>query len=51
MSATPDTTRLCAHHHEVVANLAQRDHVGDAESERVAAALARQCPKCERTEP
>lgn len=34
---------LCAFHHEVVRNLASKDHVGDADSERVATELARQC--------
>lgn len=34
---------LCPHHRAVVANLAQRDHIGDADSERVAAEMARQC--------
>jgi hypothetical protein len=37
---------LCAHHHEVVRNLAGKDHVGDADSERVANSIARQCQSC-----
>jgi hypothetical protein len=36
---------LCAFHHEVVRNLAGKDHVGDEESARVAAELSRQCCK------
>lgn len=39
----PELVPLCAHHRAVVYNLAQKDHVGDAESERVAAELRRQC--------
>jgi hypothetical protein len=34
---------LCAFHHEVVRNLAGKDHVGDEDSARVAAELSRQC--------
>lgn len=40
---------LCPHCATVVRNLAERDHVGDRESDRVAAQLARQCPACRRT--
>jgi hypothetical protein len=36
---------LCAFHHEVVRNLAGKDHVGDEDSQRVAAELSRQCCK------
>jgi hypothetical protein len=34
---------LCAHHGEVVHMLEHLDHVGDRDSERVAAEMARQC--------
>jgi len=34
---------LCAHHREALLLLAQKDHVGDAESERVATEMRRQC--------
>ena len=34
---------LCAHHHEVIRNLAEKDHIGDEDSARVAADMARQC--------
>ncbi len=34
---------LCAHHKAVIHNLAQKDHVGDRESERAAAEMRRQC--------
>jgi hypothetical protein len=40
---------LCAFHHEVVRNLASKDHVGDEESQRVAAELSRQY--CNRRKP
>lgn len=56
---TPDDARpeadeigaptLCAFHHEVVRNLAAKDHIGDEDSQRVATELARQC--CGRRKP
>jgi len=39
----PELVPLCAHHRQVIFNLAQKDHVGDAESERAAAEMRRQC--------
>jgi hypothetical protein len=36
---------LCAFHHKVVRNLEGKDHVGDEDSQRVAAELSRQCCK------
>lgn len=34
---------LCAHHREALLMLAQKDHVGDEDSERVAGEMRRQC--------
>lgn len=34
---------LCAHHRAVIRDLEAKDHVGDADSERVAAEMRRQC--------
>ena len=39
----PPIIPLCAHHRAVVYQLEQTDHVGDRESERVAAEMRRQC--------
>lgn len=39
----PDLIPLCAHHRAVVYQLAQKDHVDDKDSDRVAAELRRQC--------
>ena len=39
----PKLIPLCAHHRSVIYNLAQADHIGDRESERVAAEMRRQC--------
>lgn len=38
----PDITPLCAHHRQVIYNLAQKDHIGDADSERAAEQMRRQ---------
>ena len=35
--------QLCAHHGEVIHMLEHLDHVGDRDSERVAAEMRRQC--------
>lgn len=34
---------LCAHHAAVIANLREKDHVDDRDSERAATSIARQC--------
>jgi hypothetical protein len=39
----PELIPLCAHHREAIFLLAQKDHVGDADSERAAAEMRRQC--------
>lgn len=39
----PQLIPLCAHHRAVVYDLAQKDHVDDRDSERVAAEMRRQC--------
>jgi hypothetical protein len=39
----PDTVTLCSHHEAVIASLRHMDHIDDRESERAAAAIARQC--------
>lgn len=39
----PDPPRLCHHCEQVIANLTQKDHVTDRDSERAAVQLARQC--------
>lgn len=39
----PPLVPLCAHHKAAIYQLAQKDHVGDADSERVASEMRRQC--------
>ena len=39
----PELIPLCAHHRQVIYNLAQADHIDDRESERAAAEMRRQC--------
>ena len=39
----PPLVPLCAHHRAVIFDLAQKDHVDDRESDRVAAEMRRQC--------
>lgn len=39
----PPLVPLCAFHRQVIFNLETKDHVGDADSERVATELRRQC--------
>lgn len=34
---------LCAHHRGVIYQLETKDHIGDADSERVATEMRRQC--------
>jgi hypothetical protein len=35
--------QLCTYHLAVIASLTEKDHVGDRDSERVAAEMRRQC--------
>jgi hypothetical protein len=39
----PHRQKLCDYHRVVIANLAERDHITDPESHRVAWELIRQC--------
>ena len=39
----PELIPLCAHHRQVIYNLAQADHIDDRESERAATQMRRQC--------
>lgn len=37
---------MCAYHRQVIFNLADKDHVGDEVSYRVAVQIKAQCPDC-----